>query len=194
MILKTSLNRRWFEIKLSLSPRPDRGKIIAVANWRQNRRCRQLEPSVSIVWTMNHGSIIAILQWCLSIKLIFDCLIKTKRCDGPCWVLMQRDFCPVLWMSKWRNLPKYTPNQVIADEKNSYPQVVARLRCSWRDIQHSVYTIHKFTMSWQLHMYLWLCNIGYHWMVVNIFNYRSKTPKYIWLTAINSRHSMFWFT
>ena len=25
-----------------------------------------------------------------------DCLIKTKRCDGPAWVLTQRDFCPVL--------------------------------------------------------------------------------------------------
>ena len=25
-----------------------------------------------------------------------DCLIKTKRCDGLCQVLTQRDFCPVL--------------------------------------------------------------------------------------------------
>ena len=35
-----------------------------------------------------------------------DCLIKTKHCDGRQTILTQCDFCPVLWMSKWRDSTK----------------------------------------------------------------------------------------
>ena len=35
-----------------------------------------------------------------------DCLIKTKHCDGQRVMLTQCDFCPVLWMSKWRDSSK----------------------------------------------------------------------------------------
>jgi len=36
-----------------------------------------------------------------------DCLIKTKRLDGARSFLTKRDFCPVLWISFWRNSNKY---------------------------------------------------------------------------------------
>jgi len=38
----------------------------------------------------------------------FDCLIKTKQTDNSSkWIVAVCDFCPVLWMSKWRDSIKH---------------------------------------------------------------------------------------
>ena len=120
-----AIAKAWLEVKLS--PLPTGGKIVI----------RQLEPSVPGVWTKNHGSIIAILQCCLSIKLIF----KTQQIR---WSQMKK-----IIIFKWSPDPDATDRMF-----------------------NTVYmTNHKFTMSWQLYTYLWLCRLslnGYKYIQLSI--------------------------